>query len=233
MKISICDDCKDDVQILNKLLYEYSKLNNVDFTIDTYSNEKVLLKHLDEYDILFLDIILKDITGIQLAEKIRITHKDVHIIFISSSRDYIFDAFDVKAFSYLLKPIVKKDLFHKMDGLMLELHKDMIVINDDNHFQRYIDKNSITYIEVIKKKTLIHLRNNNKILAPHTLTWWKMNLNNEIFKQCYKGILVNVKHIYKIDATKIILRNQQEVYLSRKYKKEVLNCWYRYIDRLV
>lgn len=233
MKIAICDDYNDDVQILYNLLCDYAKLNNIHFEIDTYLNEKRLLERLNEYDILFLDIILQDITGIQLAEKIRTTHKDIDIVFISSSNDYTIDAFHVKAFTYLLKPIIKKDLFNKMDKLMLELCVDTLSVEDDHHYQRNINKNNIAYIEVVKKKTIVHLRNNSKILVPKTLTWWKTKLDSEFFRLCYKGVLVNIKHIYKIDGNKIILSNQQEIYLSRKYKKEVLDSWYYYIDRLL
>jgi len=104
VKIAICDDSAEDIEKLSKVLLNYDHT----FNIISYSDGALLMDALleDEFavDILFLDIFMPGLDGIQTAQQIRALRKDLLIIFITTSRDFYPQAYEVFAFNYIVKP---------------------------------------------------------------------------------------------------------------------------------
>ncbi|MDP4094719.1 MAG: response regulator, partial [Bacillota bacterium] len=100
IKIAICDDTMEDIELLSSALYTYDR----SFEIITYTNGETLIdEFLDSslsVDILFLDIYMPGIDGVKTAQKIRGERKDLKIIFISSSKEHYPQAYEVFAFNY-------------------------------------------------------------------------------------------------------------------------------------
>ena len=110
IQIVICDDEENSRAYLKQLVLKQRVLDEYaqDYEIVEFSSGTELLNASNEFDILFLDIDLKEeLTGMELARIIRNRSKEKQsiIIFISGYKEYVFDAFDVEAFHYLLKPI--------------------------------------------------------------------------------------------------------------------------------
>lgn len=112
MKIAICDDEKNIRTYLSSLI----KKQNSEYSIKEYASAKDYLADGKLYDLLFLDIEMKDdadsLDGMSLARKIRESdlEKQPVIIFVTGYEKYVYDAFDVEAFHYMLKPIDEKNL---------------------------------------------------------------------------------------------------------------------------
>lgn len=110
MKIAICDDEKNIRTYLSSLI----KKKNSEYSIKEYASAKDYLADGKLYDLLFLDIEMKDdadsLDGMSLARKIRESdlEKQPVIIFVTGYEKYVYDAFDVEAFHYMLKPIDEK-----------------------------------------------------------------------------------------------------------------------------
>ena len=115
LSIGICDDSQDNRQSLRWLLESILEGKNIEHTIFEFSSGETLLqwdqKHPNEIDLLFLDIEMKSVAsgmdGMSMAKQIRATEltKQPIIIFVTGYEKYVYDAFDVGAFQYLLKPI--------------------------------------------------------------------------------------------------------------------------------
>ena len=106
IKIAICDDEKQQLNILKNIISINLDLRGLDYKIYEFDCGENLLDSLSEntYDIIFSDIEMKILDGIETAKKIRIQDKKSIIIFVTSHPDFVFQGYDVKAFNYILKP---------------------------------------------------------------------------------------------------------------------------------
>ena len=111
--VFICDDSKLDIENIKNCLSVFSKKKHVDFNISEFSNPEMLMYEVEDgkiADIFILDVEMPEITGIELAKKIRMLgDKNVRIVFVSHYPEYMQDSFDVQAFYYLSKPLNYND----------------------------------------------------------------------------------------------------------------------------
>ena len=116
-RIAICDDEILFTRELSSLLTHWAKKNDFSLTLYPYSNGDDLLTALRTIpvDLIFLDIIMPLLNGIDTAKEIRSMGLTVPVIFLTSSREFALDSYDVKAFHYLLKPVNTLKLFSVMD----------------------------------------------------------------------------------------------------------------------
>lgn len=103
-RIAVCDDDNG----ITKNLKEVIKQINPTYQVRIYHDGKSLLASTQPFDVLFLDIDMPDMNGIETAKRIRKVNKSVKIIYLTSYADYVHYAFSVHAFAYLLKPFTKK-----------------------------------------------------------------------------------------------------------------------------
>lgn len=234
MRVAICDDNYRDLNSIKKFVFDYFAGIRLTVSIDEFQDADVLLKqNLKIYDFLILDVMLKNITGIQLAKKIRERNEEIQILFCSSDINYSIDAYDVKAFCYLMKPLYKEEFFRKLDNLMGSLKLSYIEIEDSDHIKRTININKILYIDVLGKRTIIHLLNNSSIITCTSLYIWEERFKNDFFVICYKGILVNIKNVNNFEKDRLILINKDVLYVSRRYFNNAKIKWFQYLDSLV
>ena len=108
MKIAICDDDRQELSHILSLLDSYQAQQHVTFTICPFHDSRKLADTLSEtqYNLYLLDIIMPEITGMELAKEIRSFDKAADIIFLTTSPEYAVESYTVKATNYLMKPIV-------------------------------------------------------------------------------------------------------------------------------
>lgn len=106
MKIAVCDGSSFDRELIIDLLTEYFENQFINPEVTSYASGKNLIYDIEDglnYDILFLDIYLKDINGIETAEILREISFNGKILFLTANPDYVFLGYDVGAVDYLLK----------------------------------------------------------------------------------------------------------------------------------
>lgn len=133
MKIAICDDQIFFHNDLKKHLESYSQKRHLDFMYSDYTNGSDLLKSNFDYELVFMDFQMKGLNGLQTAQKLRKKNKDVVIIFMTNFPNIVFDAFEVNAFRFLLKPIDPQKLEDALDKYMSSF------ITNDNYIILKID----------------------------------------------------------------------------------------------
>ena len=111
MKIAICDDEKKASEALLEILEECPE--PIEKT-DVYFSGEELLRSTEQYDLLFLDIDMEGIDGIETARKIRLKDKKVKIVYVTAYSEYAGKAFSVHAFGYLLKPVKKTSVLKQV-----------------------------------------------------------------------------------------------------------------------
>ena len=111
MKIAICDDEKKASEALLEILEECPE--PIEKT-DVYVSGEELLRSKEQYDLLFLDIDMEGIDGIETARKLRLKDKKVKIVYVTAYSEYGGKAFSVHAFGYLLKPVKKEKVLRQV-----------------------------------------------------------------------------------------------------------------------
>ena len=224
MRIAICDDEKNIRELIKgKIANQYPDANIIFYN----SGEELLLS--DEHiDILFLDIQMQGKNGMETARELRKKDKKIIIIFVTAVEEYVFQAFDVGAFHYIVKPINDTKFTEVLHRAIEEWNakqptnqepeeKYLMINNGGVHIKVTID--DIVYAEVFNRKVVIHKLN-------ETIEYYgKMsdleNVAGESFFRPHRAYLINFKYVEKYDATTIYLEKGTALMAKQKYPEFV------------
>jgi DNA-binding LytR/AlgR family response regulator len=230
MRIAYCEDERAQAVFLKELLQEWEKEGNSSCAVTLYASAEEMLFENPEsfpFDFIILDIELVKMNGIELAREIRKRDKKVVISFLSNSREYVFDGYEVQAVRYLMKPISKQQLFP-----LLELVKQNALDEKEYIIVHYAGEKlklcleDILYVEAFGHYVGIHTKQQSYEV--------KRNINEmeEELKKCFiathRSYLVNLSHIEKITKTECMLRGGNVVPISRSSYKAVNEAFISY-----
>jgi len=235
--IAICDDSKQERQILAALFKRYQELHATPLQIHIFQNGFSLLDAIDQgkrFDITILDILMPGENGIEIARNIRASGTDTEIIFLTSSPEYAVDSYEVKAQNYLLKPVTEEKFFASIDFILAELdEKDtasFIIYTTEKQYSR-IRVSSLVYGEVTHRTITLHLADQTMISAVMTFTEFQDILKAyPDFIYPHRSYAVNMNYIQYVTKSDIILTDGQKIPLSRnnytKISEQFLNFAY-------
>ena len=144
MKIALCDDEK----IFRDDIYRYIIKYNPDYEIREFPNGRALLNSREEFDIIFLDIEMPELNGMDTAAKLRNFSSDSIIIFLTSHIEKVQDAFKVRAFRFLTKPVQEDALKEAFTQAVKEIsEQEKILINQKGRISE-VKIDDIVYIAV-------------------------------------------------------------------------------------
>lgn len=235
--IAICDNSKQERQILAVLFKRYQELHATPLQIHIFQNGFSLLDAIDQgkrFDITILDILMPGENGIEIARNIRASGADTEIIFLTSSPEYAVDSYEVKAQNYLLKPVTEEKFFASIDSILAELdEKDtasFIIYTTEKQYSR-IRVSSLVYGEVTHRTITLHLADQTMISAVMTFTEFQDILKAyPDFIYPHRSYAVNMNYIQYVTKSDIILTDGQKIPLSRnnymKISEQFLNFAY-------
>lgn len=220
--------CDDNISFLNNLDSSLNKLiikNDFDAKVGFKTTKtSELLEYIanNKTDVLFLDILLKTKeNGIDIAEKIRSTNKDMYFIFTTGHLEYAFLAFQVKAFDYIPKPItserLEKTLFRLFDDVNFSVNS-FIKLNS----KTYINQNDIYYIKRDGMK-LVFKTNSDTYETYSSFNKISENLPGN-FVRCHKSYIANINkinHIH-IGENTLFFDGREKCYIGPKYKEQFI-----------
>lgn len=158
LNIVICDDEKGTCEELKEILKNHASRNQISYHIETYFTGTDLSEHLmknNRADILFLDIALPGMDGINVGKMIRNTIGDEQtvIVYISSSKSYALELFQNRPFDFLTKPLKEEKIASVMDKILRFLGKNVSFLEFRNKGKLYkIPYNDILYLQSEKRK---------------------------------------------------------------------------------
>ena len=176
-------------------------------------------------DIAFLDIIMPEMSGIQFAGKLRDKGYKGYIVFLTTVNDFASESFMVGAFSYLLKPVQKEQLF----GILKKIEEDRAkkyiedstaIFISTRQFSRNILLREIVCAEIMGRKLSFHLINNDiisfnmplKEIAPQLLADGR-------FSHCHNSIIVNMDQVKNIMENGTVMKNGSVYPISRRFRE--------------
>lgn len=218
LTIVICEDDFLHRSILKEFLVSILEEELLDYDLIEYSSGEDLLSNYDKVDLLFLDIQMNELSGMDVARKIREFDNKVEILFTTSVEQYVFEAYEVKAYRYLVKPIEYEELKKQVKLCISDyLSKNSIISIDSNKATVKIPIGEILYAEVMKKEVTIYTES--KVYTIETsMKRVENKLSNYGFFRCHHSYLINLNKASEI-RDKAVFINDKEIPVSRmKYK---------------
>ena len=209
MKIAICDDNEAELNRIRELLEIYACDKGQKFFIKCFTSSVELAStaEFEKYDIYFLDIIMPVMDGINLAREIRVFDRFSPVIFLTSSPEFAVESYTVKAFNYLLKPIIKEALYDSLDDILDTFHKER---NDT-----YIIKNN----SGIHK---IYLSDNEQVMSTDVFSSICDTLmTHKEFALPHRSFIVNMNYIKTIDTVRIELTNSKTIPVAQRRVSDI------------
>lgn len=222
MKIAVCDDEKE---IRDLLAEKVGRLYPLADLLLFKSGEELLLTD-KEADILLLDIQMSGKNGVETAGELRKKNKDVIIIFVTALDDFVFQAFDVGAFHYLVKPFDDKKFEEVLGNAVKEIEerqkredfrqkkRSFMVQTGGKHVT--VDPAEIIYAEVYDRKVILHTTRED--IEYYGKMKDLQEKAGEDFYRPHRAYLVNFNYIRKYDATTIDLEKGQALMAKQNYK---------------
>lgn len=235
MKIAICDDTLADAKHLYGICSETNILNESETEIFT-SAEKLLELYKANptcFDLLFLDVDMPQINGIELGKKIKAISPQTIIIFTTNYPQFAIDAFDCEAFHYILKPCHKEKVYSVLSKAIdkYKLTHKYHMVKVKNQIRR-IAINDIYYIECCRKHIIYHLKNE-VVETVDKLSSVYNALSDFGFYQIHQGYIVNFDKVYEFKDSFVVLDDGRTVIISVRKKKEVLLAYAKFTERFV
>ena len=224
MQIAICDDEVSMVQILEEKIKKLLP----DAVIDKYLSGDELIASGSKPDILFLDIQMPGMDGMETAKMLRQDNEDMILIFVTAAEEYVFQAFDVGAFHYLVKPfsdeklkeVVTKAVHNIKRSSRLEKDEKYIMVQTaGSHIKIFL--RDIVYAEVYNRKVIIHTRSTD--IEYYGKLQELSDMAGTDFFRTHRAYLVHFKYVEKYDATnaiaQMLVANGHKLYFYTHYNE--------------
>lgn len=232
MTIALLDDSLSDMNILYQHILRYCKEHNVHMFVKKFTIEAAFLNslHTTTYSLVFLDIYMEHMNGIQIAKKIQEADAKCQIIFTTTSTEHAVKAFRLHALDYLVKPYAYPDLADALTrfGKIALKFAHYIELKEGRHYTRvlisdimYTDYHN-HYIQVHTASCMIRSYMSFNDFSPMLSSYPQ-------FLQCYRNCMVNIDYIDSFNDQDFILKNGERLPISRAHKQNVLQAYANYI----
>lgn len=216
IKTAVCDDEAEMADELAEKLSEFFSANNIESRITKFSSGTSLLENIGEcpdFDVIFLDIKMKASDGMETARELRRRNYGGFLIFVTVLEEPVFDAFDVSAYAYLVKPIEDGRFENTMNRLKKSFAENTVVIRRNGETS-LVRSDEIVCCEVIDRKLYIRLSSGETVDFYGRLEEFESRIDSRFFK-CHRSFLINFAHLKKFRGSSAVMSDGTEVPVSR------------------
>lgn len=239
IKIAIVEDEKGAMEVIQAHLERYSKEHGLAYDLVWFDNPiNFLMRYGSDFELIFLDIELPDLNGMDVAQKIREVDSGIALVFVTNMAQYAIKGYEVDADDFIVKPVAYHDFALKFDRVLKKISikqdESKIAVNCEG-MTKSIEIKTIRYVEVIKHKLIYHTIDED-FEVRGTLSKAESLLLEKNFIKCNKYCLVNLRYVSGIKgytATVIYGRGKKdkvdEILVSHPRKKDFLKALNKYL----
>lgn len=236
IRIAVCDDEYLQRSTLQQYVKQYVKQINIKIDSISYKSGEDLLKAyksgIEPFHIIILDIFMEQLNGMDTAKYIRQYDTNVIILFLTSSKEFVYDGYLVSAFRYLLKPL-KYDSFEKElnSAITLIESDEFIFVKTKEHDYLRVKVNDILYFESQKRELRLVTKKINATFYGKISDYYN-DLSSKGFIRPHQSYLVQMNYIEALDKNNIELTNGDYIPVSKHRRKKVFEIYFDYIRKL-
>lgn len=224
INIAVCDDEKCMSEKIEKLAEDFFRKKNTDVSVAKYSSGEELLKSNERIDILFLDIGMRGMDGIETARGLRVHGYTGFLVFITVLKEMVFQSFEVQPFDYLVKPVREEHFEKTMERLFLSMQDRLSPEKVNLLVQKGCESNIISFqdiicCEIIDRKVYLYLASGEIIDYYDRIESLEKKLDGRFFR-CHRSYLINLNHLKSYRNNTAYMADGKEIPVSRLRSKE-------------
>lgn len=231
LRIAICDDEPENCRQIADMTEKILQSEGISLSIREYHSAKALLDAIREdtqYDILLLDVIMDDMTGMELASRLRQEGNKNHIIFISYNKDMAMYGYEVSAARFLSKPVDETKLKEALLYCLRSGQEKKEILLPTNQGTYRTSFSDIQFVEAYDRGTRFVLQNET-VISRFKFAEVEKILPKSTFIHCHRAYIVNVTHIKRIWPYEFELKSGVHVLISKHRYYEVNKKFMNYI----
>ena len=198
-----------------------------------FSSGEELLSYNGQIDILFLDIQMKGMDGMETARKLRADKFRGFLVFITVLKEMVFQSFEVQTYDYLVKPVDKKQFEKTMERLYASTQnasEDSLLVQK-GYEGRIIREDEIVFCEIIDRKIYLNLASGEVVDYYERIENLETKLDNRFYR-CHRSYLINLKHLKGYKNGTAYMDNGKEIPVSRLRSKEFSSVVLQYMKNM-
>ncbi len=232
--IGICDDEKYMLDHIRTMASRFFRGKNTEAAILEFSCGEELLKYDGQIDILFLDIQMKGMDGMETARRLRRRKFRGTLIFTTILREMVFEAFEVQAYDYLVKPIDEGAFVRTMERLFASMQNAAggeSLLVQKGYESRIVPMRDIVFCEIIDRKIYLHLASSEVVDYYGRIEKLENKLDDHFFR-CHRSYLINLKYLKSYKNGTAYLEGGKEIPVSRLRGREFSDVVFRYMKNI-
>lgn len=236
LTVAICDDNNVFLEMITGIVDKAMKQASMEHEIQGFLHGKAFLAQhrAVPFDVVFLDIVMPDIDGFEVAKEIRKISEKTYIIFVTTESSMVYDSFDFQPFYFIPKnkpKIIEEKLKYVVNKLSLHITaNEKVLISGAYENKKFVSPNEILYLKSSVNNIEYHMTDKTVQTVRGRLDDISQSLNSYIFARTHNRFIVNMSHIDTVDYPNMEIRlmNGELIKISRGYKKEFGEAYLRY-----
>ena len=235
IKIAICDDNREDVELAKSRLNEICQALQCDFEIYEFMDDKIMVENIIKHriDVVLLDIDMPNITGMDVANRLTQEKPFINIIFLTNREELVFQTLKYRPLRFIRKNHMHAELREAMEAAVKKIAAETYVIHfPKGNVKLSIPIKDIVYVESSRHYVEIHISGTIHRVRGK-LSDWEMQLKDFGFIRIQVGYLVNIRYISMLTLKEVVLDNGEKLAISRSYVDMVQKQYVSGLERFV
>lgn len=225
ISIAIVEDNRSEAKLLNEYIERYGKENGIAFEVNVFADAVLFLtNYRPRYDIVFMDIEMPDMDGMQASVRLREVDASVTLIFVTNMAQYAVKGYEVDALDFIVKPVSYSIFSPKMAKAIRNTSdkrgKTMISVNTEKGMTM-LPANELCYVEVMRHRLIYHT-DVGEIVSGGSLKEAEEKLADMPFSKCNSCYLVNLRFVRAVEGDTVTV-GKDKLQISRRRKKQFLD----------
>lgn len=234
----LCDDNCGDLAEIRAMAEDFSAAHpEFPLNVQTFSSAYDLLEHMETkggFDLYLLDVLMPQMAGLELARCIRERKEPSEIVFLTTSREYALEAFDVSACGYLVKPIDRekfdRTLFRAAQRLARPENPSLLLKTRDGF--RRLPFRELMVVESFNHDRVCTLTDDSRCVTSDTLTslMERLSVDHRFFSP-HRAYIINLEHITALNADNVLLGNGQRIPVAQAALPNLKRAYVEYLSK--
>lgn len=231
MKILICDDDNDSMEVLREHTIHYMMERQIRFDLTATTDPGIIAREDVSFDLAILDIQMDHTDGIHLAQMLRERNPKLALFFVTNFDEYQDDAMDLQAFRFLPKPLDPKRLYSGLDKAMEYIDGAYVeVFVSDCRMTQRILADDILYI-TRKGRRILVVTEDQEFTISEKLDDFCQRLPQRFFYPVHKSFYVNLHYVQRYSYTELILSSGIRIPIAPRRQSAFHKFWFDYLRR--